>query len=1817
MTERGAPPGTIAATRLRYYTADELRSIAHVKVEQPVTADSLGNFVSGGLYDPAMGPLERFQTCPTCSLVQAHCPGHMGRIELVLPVYHPLFLPKIYKLLRAQCWFCHKLRAPEIKLANISARISLLNAGLHRFALELPAFGTPLRVFSGWIDEDEDAVAARKAGGSKLLVPIAHLAPLLVAADQQNPDRVDAIVAALEEAEAAKAAAKGKAKKVKSAEKAAKAARKRRAAAEAAIAAQHSDELKTGASLPEQGFYEDDRATLTLTSYSAAAYTKYLADLTTTLVSLERLEHLRAHYRTNKSLLIENMLQDTLREFWHAAAAAATCPDCARKSPPITWDKRGRFFRGPAPVRGGRAGLAAAAAADVKPNILDSLHRKLEAKTAAAKAKAVEKGEESSDDELSDGEDGDGARIAAAAVAGKAGMARTSKAVVEARKKMSAQSKLKYITPLEVRERMRALFLAHPQMMGCMFSELGGKLPSADTLFIEVMPVAPNRFRPPSFVGGVVSEHHSNVLLSKVLAINQVLVQYMTEEVDEASEYGDMSGVSRVEKSLRMWMELQMAVNGIMDRDLSASPMSAPQGIKQVLEKKAGLFRQNMMGKRVNFAARSVISPDPNIDVSEIGVPGRFAMTLTYPEPVGNHNLELLRAAVINGPDVYPGATHIRNEDGSLVSLMHKSRAVRETLAQQLTTPSSSLDAQPKPKYVLRHLRSGDVLLVNRQPTLHKPSIMAHKARVLWGENVIRMHYVNCKTYNADFDGDEINLHFPQSELARAEGYTIANTDNQYIVPTDGSPIRGLIQDHIVAGVRLTVKNTFIDEETYHQLVYAACAAFVTKFVTVPPALLKPHKLWTGKQVITTILYNLTGEAPGSPAALTVQAKTKIQPDTWASFRDESMVRVHRGVLVTGALDKAHLGATNQGLVHGVFSVFGPRVAGQTLTAFGRLFTAYLQFNGFTCGIDDLLLTPEGEGVRKKLLNRAVDVGVKTAAMFCGYNEDDAGVVEPGLLRGALKAAFGAENAKPALDGIMSGALSQVTSDVMAESIPHRQLKAFPLNNMSLMTMSGAKGSAVNQAQITCLLGQQSLEGQRVPIMASGKTLPCFLPYEAHPRAGGYITDRFLSGIRPQEYYFHCMAGREGLVDTAVKTSRSGYLQRCLVKHMEGLVVGYDATVRTPEGSVVQFRYGEDALDVTALSRLTHFDFLADNKERLLNREELGQLAGAMDISKGFRKSRKIAEAAATGAELPDPVLAELDPYTHLGAVSEKFHAQVAEYCAKAEMDKAATNEFRMFLNTRYLRALAQPGEAVGLLAAQSIGEPSTQMTLNTFHFAGVGAANVTLGIPRLREIIMTAQKNIKTPTMLLPLKPDVDEATATALAKSFYRLQLLELVTRVSAVESVVDRGASGWFRTFAVTSTLVDAEVLEAEYSTSLDAVRNAFNDAFVVHLNAAITRELRRAGRDVDMLTALKLDGPSEDELAETEASGEAAPASDARPAAGQLSRARSAAAASSDDDESDDERAVADDEDVADMFSDDEREAGEGDDDAVLAAAQKLGPQADDGANTDSLFDTDSDDEREATGSDSDDESSEAGKSSGSGVADMDVENKLFSSSAATTMKGISAHARKILDIRAEIEELRTTTFRKSSAQMVSEVRVENGKATFTVSIPINVPRLLMTDIVQLVLGKTLVQSTDNISRCFVVPHPDDSKRFAVQSQGVNFEAAWMAQKLIDVDHISCNDIYAILKTLGVEAARTTLMNEIGAVFDVYHISVSPRHLSLVADYMTNEGGYRGMNRMTMAKDVAPLSKMTFETTMNVIKDAAERADFDPLKSPSRL
>ncbi|XP_028798542.1 DNA-directed RNA polymerase I subunit 1 [Neltuma alba] len=1274
-------------------------------------------------------------------------------------------------------------------------------------------------------------------------------------------------------------------------------------------------------------------------------------------------------------------------------------------------------------------------------------------------------------------------------------------------------------------------------------------------------------------------EHPQTVLLTKVLQSNISLGNAYLNNLDYPM-------------IIRRWMDLQQSVNMLFDNRTMSGQKDVASGICQLLEKKEGIFRQKMMGKRVNFACRSVISPDPYLAVNEIGIPPYFALRLTYPERVTPWNVVELRDAIRNGPESHPGATYYADK-ASTVKLTQNGKVLSMT-SRKLSSSRGVIMQHGKiqehefeGKVVYRHLRDGDVVLVNRQPTLHKPSIMAHVVRVLKGEKTVRMHYANCSTYNADFDGDEINVHFPQDEISRAEAYNIVNANNQYVKPTSGDPIRALIQDHIVSAALLTKKDTFLSYEEFNQLLYSSgvSTAWLGSFhgkagqkvfasnsesdiSLLPPAIWKPEPLWTGKQVISALLYYIArGHAP-----FTVEKSAKIPRDFFKTRTgerkkgtgggisrkneepDEDKLLIYKNDLVRGVVDKAQFG--DFGMVHTVQELYGSNIAGNLLSSLSRLFTAFLQMHGFTCGVDDLLVTEEKDDERKKQLESCEEIGEIVHRQF--IEAMDGAEIDPFTLQSNIekKIRENGEAALTYLDRKMISSLNSKTSSGMLKVLLSEGiLKPCGKNCISLMTTSGAKGSMVNFQQISSHLGQQELEGRRVPRMVSGKTLPCFPPWDCSSRAGGFIIDRFLTGLRPQEYYFHCMAGREGLVDTAVKTSRSGYLQRCLIKNLECLKVCYDHSVRDADGSIIQFHYGEDGVDVHQTSFLTKFEVWLTNKEMIYS-----------------KCHHEIDRSSPYINKLPD-------------ALKEKAENFICDISSKQRIFSSINRaEFLKLMEHKYVSSLAQPGEPVGVLASQSVGEPSTQMTLNTFHLAGRGEMNVTLGIPRLQEILMTATRDIKTPVMTCPLMQDKSMDHAIRLADNLKKITVADIIEsmKVSVVPVAVDGGKicsiyKLEMKLYKPKHYPKYADILLEDWEETLEVV-------FVRELEDAIENHMLLLSKISGIKSVTSDSSNSSQSLEEDDSSN--------------VYKDKKAHNDGGGDDDDDDGG----------------EDAEEGED--LGTDAQKRKRQGRDEIDyEDGVEETYEGEQSEET----------VGGDDGHGESDFEVNEN-------DGTRVLESKHSKSIDEKPKMKS-RKRSVKDTDRAIFVKAKGMHFEVHFRFT---GEPHILLAQIASRTAKKVCIQNFGKVDQCRAItckesqviyygedhrkrvdiPSSVKEKMPALQTTGVDFTTFWELQDQLDVRYIYSNNVHAMLETYGVEAARETIIREITNVFKSYGISVNIRHLTLIADYMTHTGSYRPMSRIgSIAESVSPLSKMSFETAAKFIVEAAYHGEVDCLETPS--
>ena len=682
------------------------------------------------------------------------------------------------------------------------------------------------------------------------------------------------------------------------------------------------------------------------------------------------------------------------------------------------------------------------------------------------------------------------------------------------------------LTPSDIRAVMEKIPDGDCRLIG-----INPKVVRPEWMVLVVLPVPPVAVRPSiTLESGVRSEDDLTHKLVDIIRINQRL----SENIEAGAPQLIVDD---------LWELLQYHVTTFFDNEVSGIPPArhrsgrALRTLSQRLKGKEGRFRSNLSGKRVDFSARTVISPDPNLGINEVGVPSEVAQILTIPERVTEWNIEEMRELVMRGHDDHPGANYIIRSDGRRVDL----RFVKDK-----TTVSEAL----RPGYVVeRHLKDGDIVLFNRQPSLHRMSIMAHEVKVM-PFRTFRLNLCVCPPYNADFDGDEMNLHVPQSEEARAEARILMRVEENILSPRYGGPIIGALQDYISAGFLLTRKNAFFTKKDVCQLFFAA--GF--KGDLPSPTIQKPVKLWSGKQLLSTLIPSLLN------LTLTSKACIKCSVCEKDDCPNDAYVIVRNGKLMSGVIDKKTLGAGQaNSLLHRIVKDYGSQRAREFLDSITRLLLELITSKGFTLGLDDVDLSVESKNMIDGVLNKAED---KVDELIKVYR------------RGELDRLPG-RTLEETLEMRIMQELAEARDD--AGTIAGRNLG---LNNHAvIMATTGARGSNLNLAQMTACVGQQSVRGERIHRGFRDRVLPHFKEGDLSAIARGFVKASYRSGLTPIEFFFHAMGGREGLVDTAVRTSTSGYMQRRLINALQDVKNENDGTVRNAIGQIIQFIYGEDGVD--------------------------------------------------------------------------------------------------------------------------------------------------------------------------------------------------------------------------------------------------------------------------------------------------------------------------------------------------------------------------------------------------------------------------------------------------------------------------------------------------------------------------------------------------------------------------------------------------------------------------------------------------------------
>ena len=661
-----------------------------------------------------------------------------------------------------------------------------------------------------------------------------------------------------------------------------------------------------------------------------------------------------------------------------------------------------------------------------------------------------------------------------------------------------------------------------------------------------------------------------------------------------------------------LWDLLQFHITTFFDNSVARIPPArhrSGQPLKTISERikgKEGRIRKNLAGKRVNYSGRTVISPDPSIEINEVGVPYEIARIVTVAETVNDLNIERLKKLVERGSE-YPGANYIIRPDG-------KRKKITDELKEEVISELA-------PGYkVERHLENGDIVLFNRHPSLHKGSLMSHYVKVLTGKT-FRLHPAVATPYNADFDGDEMNIHSPQTEEARAETKVLLEVKKNLFSPKNNTNWIGCISDSITGGYLLGLKE--FSKEDANQILYQSGV----------------DKQFSKKTVLGTEIFS------------------EILPKI--NFSNEN-VKIHEGKIIKGIINKSLFGDEEGILIKEIDKKFGRTIAFETIKKAFNLGKNYLTETGITISLGDLDVEQKIIESSEEIIKKAEE---KTKEIIDSYNK---GTLE--IIQGKTKE----ESREIKILKVLNEIRTKIGEIVKRE---------FPEENpVTHMIRSGGGGNMLNITQMACCVGQQDLEGKRIDIGYINRTLSFFKDGDLSPRSKGFIRSPFIKGLRPDEFFFGAMTGRATLMDTALRTPRSGYLYRRLVNALQDLRREYDGTIRDSSNNIIQFVYGDDGLDVSRL----HID---------------GEL---------------------------------------------------------------------------------ESGEAIGVVTAQSFGEPSTQMVLRTFHFAGVSEMQVTQGLPRLIEIF-DARKKPSSPKMEVYLKKEYNnENDARVFAEKIKEVTIKDIASEI-----------------------------------------------------------------------------------------------------------------------------------------------------------------------------------------------------------------------------------------------------------------------------------------------------------------------------------------------------------------------------------------------------------------------------------------------------
>ena len=670
-----------------------------------------------------------------------------------------------------------------------------------------------------------------------------------------------------------------------------------------------------------------------------------------------------------------------------------------------------------------------------------------------------------------------------------------------------------------------------------------------------------------------------------------------------------------------------------------------------------------------------------------------------------------------------------------------------------------------------------------------------------------------------DSSGDEMNLHMPQDEESEAELKNLAAVPFQIISPANNQSIIGIFQDSLLGSYQFTRVGVKFDSRAAMNLLMALDTVNESMFSNVDGNL-------SNFQILSQIM-----------PPLTLKYKKKSFGEKEDYNTSNNVVEIRDGQYLRGQLDKTVLGSGTNGLIHRTCNDFNNMTSAKFIDDLQNIITDYMKVSSYSVGISDLIANAETNNkIAEVIISKKTEVKGLIDQLHIGVFDNKTGKTND-----------------IEFENQVSNILNRAIND--AGKIGLESLSKD--NRFVTMVNAGSKGQDINISQMTSCLGQQAIDGKRIPYGFESRTLPHFTKYDDSPDARGFVESSFISGLRPEELFFHAMAGRIGLIDTAVKTSQTGYIQRRLIKGLEDLKVGYDMTVRNNKERIIQFAYGDDGVDTVKVENQSiplvsmtldeiyahYYVSTNDDKDSVLmtvftktavtrmkknvkeletktkyytdmmitKRDEIVKNVFKMRDNKnvhlpvcfthiinnvqGMQHITKNSMVDITPLDVYDMIE---DNYKILEGLyyappTELFKAMYYYYLSPKELlvvkrfNKKALTVLLETITLMYKRALVAPGEMVGMIAAQSIGEPTTQLTLNTFHSAGVASkSNVTRGVPRIEEILSLSE-NPKNPSLTIYMKKD-EEMDKESVRDKIPSIELTILKEIVDSVEICFD---------------------------------------------------------------------------------------------------------------------------------------------------------------------------------------------------------------------------------------------------------------------------------------------------------------------------------------------------------------------------------------------------------------------------------------------